>query len=145
VEEQRRNNPEDEVIAALAGKRRWSREDGKTALAALRRSGLKLEPFAKQHGLVAQRLRWWRDQLGDNASEPSSAVADVKFTPVRLVEKPHEASKPDLPRPAPASRPPPEVNGMEVVLTNGRRIRVPSDFDASSLARLLSVAEGRLC
>ncbi len=66
MEEQRRNDPGDDVIAALAGKRRWSREDGKTALAALRRSGLKLEPFAKQHGLVAQRLRWWRAEGSPN-------------------------------------------------------------------------------
>lgn len=39
---------------------RWSEVEARGVLEAWRRSGLSLEGFAKQRGLVSQRLRWWK-------------------------------------------------------------------------------------
>ena len=42
---------------------KWSEVEARGVLEAWRRSGLPLERFAKQRGLVSQRLRWWRKKL----------------------------------------------------------------------------------
>lgn len=50
------------VAAAQAGAR-WSREEAQEALEAWNRSGESLAAFARRHGVVAQRLSWWRKRL----------------------------------------------------------------------------------
>ncbi len=52
----------------------WSEVEARGMLEAWRRSDLTLERFAKQRGLVAQRLRWWKQ-----SSTPPSPVG----TPAR--------------------------------------------------------------
>ncbi len=56
-------------------------------LEAWRRSGLPLERFAKQKGLVAQRLRWWKQKFEFQeralATRPAPALL-----PVRIAETP---------------------------------------------------------
>mgnify|MGYP000647403714 CR=1 FL=1 len=146
MEAQRLNDPGNDSIAVVARKRRWTREDAEALCEAQQRSGLTLERFAEIHGIVAQRLRRWRDQSEHNASGPSSMTPDVKFTPVRLVQqqprKRPTSEVPYPPHPAHASNFPPEANGLEVVLANGRCVRVPPDFDAASVVRLLAIVEG---
>ena len=46
---------------------RWTSEVARQELGQWRASGLPLEAYARQRGLVAQRLRWWRQQLGVDA------------------------------------------------------------------------------
>lgn len=42
---------------------RWSEADARAALDAWKRSGVGAHTFARQHGITAQRLYWWRDRL----------------------------------------------------------------------------------
>lgn len=42
---------------------RWSEHEARGVLAALRKSGLTLQRFARERGLVPQRLRSWRRRL----------------------------------------------------------------------------------
>lgn len=49
--------------------RQWSPEEAQAVLAEWRASGLSLGRFARERGLGAERLRWWKKRLGD-WSEP---------------------------------------------------------------------------
>jgi hypothetical protein len=42
---------------------RWTADDARVALDAWKRSGLGAHTFAREHGITAQRLYWWRDRL----------------------------------------------------------------------------------
>jgi transposase len=88
------------------------------------KSGASIEAFAAREGLDARRLKWWRWKL--RPSVPSAA-AEPRFVPVRVVGGSARAAG---------------GSGalVEVVLTNGRVLRVPPGFDADELARLLAVA-----
>jgi len=53
----------------------------------------------------------------------------MRFHPVRLVEPEHRDPRPGT---------------IEVVLLNGRRVRVPQGFRVEDLVRVLEVLEGRV-
>src|SRR5438128_727887 len=42
---------------------RWTEDDARTALDAWKASGVGAHTFAREHGITAQRLYWWRDRL----------------------------------------------------------------------------------
>jgi transposase-like protein len=111
-------------------------------------SGLTIAEFAREAGLNARSLSWWRWQLTTKASEEPAVKASETLA-VKPGEQPAaprrrraRASKPSLTFvevAAPAARREP----LEVVLGGGRCIRVPVDFDATALERLLAVLERR--
>lgn len=104
------------------GRRRWTLDVAKQVLAAFATSGLTLAAFAAREGLQLQRLYKWQRQLSEQA-------APLKFAevPVR-----------DVSRDAPAS-----ADGVfEIVLGNGRIVRVGAGFEVAALQRLLSVVDG---
>jgi len=110
-------------MAAAVEKRYWREADGRAVVTAWRRSGEPLSSFARVHGVKAQRIAWWATRLQASASEP------VRFHPVRLLESASSSGK--------ASG-----EAIEVVLADGRRVRVPAGFVAEDLARVLRVLEG---
>ena len=79
-------------------------------------SGLNVAAFCARHGLAAPSFYAWRRTVQRRDSPPAP------FVSVRLV--PDEA-------PAPAA--------LEVVLPDGRLVRVPPGFDAATLRQLLAV------
>ena len=95
-----------------------------------RRSGQSGADYAKAHDLDQGTLAWWASRLrGEVAAEPArkrkSAPAflavRVRETPTRLVE-----------------------GSLEVVLANGRCVRINGDFNVERVSRLLAAAEGGL-
>jgi hypothetical protein len=82
-----------------------------------RTSGLSVRAFCARHGLTTAGFYNWRRVLERRAAE------QVVFAPVRVV--------PDA-MPAPTS-------ALEVVLVDGRTVRVAPGFDAATLRRLLAV------
>lgn len=48
---------------------KWSEVEARGVLDAWKRSGLSLERFAKQRGIVSQRLRWWLAKFRKAASD----------------------------------------------------------------------------
>jgi transposase len=90
------------------------------------RSGLTQTEFCRRHGLKLANFAWWKRRLtlrigaGTSRSEARSASA-AKFVEVAL----------------PAER----ASGYEVVLSGGRVVRVPDEFDAESVSRLISAVE----
>ena len=90
--------------------------------------------YAAEHGLHAGTLAAWGSKVGSAGAESEAASrAVVAFLPVRVAGQVGKESAP-------------MTSVMEVVLLNGRRVRVGKEFDEDAVARLLDVAEGgRAC
>ena len=111
----------EEEIRGILGKRRWSEEEGRLVVSAYQASGKTLSSFAREYGLQPSRMWRW------SARVRGERKGGMRFHPVRL----REAEPLD-----------PKAGPMEVVLVNGRRVRVPQGFVAEDLARVLEVGEG---
>lgn len=110
-------------------------------------SGLTQVEFCQHHELSLPAFRWWRWKLKqeDAKNEALSAPQEtngqsMRLVPVRVVE-PELASSP-VPR---VSAPSERTSTFEVRLQSGTCIRVPGDFDAESLGRLLRTLESVRC
>jgi len=57
-------------------RRHWTADHARGMLAAWSKSGLSLSAFARQQGVNAERLRWWRKQLG-TAEDNRATVAFI--------------------------------------------------------------------
>ncbi len=72
------------VAAAQAGAR-WSREEAQEAINAWERSGESLTAFARRHGVVPQRLSWWRKRM---AIGSAPKLAPLALLPVTVRQAP---------------------------------------------------------
>ena len=88
-----------------------------------RASGLSVRTFCARHGLATASFYNWRRVLQRRAAD------EPAFVPVRVV----------------ADAVPTQASALEVVLTDGRAVRIAPGFDAATLRRLLAVLEGRPC
>ena len=89
------------------------------------RSGLSLLAFAGKHGLCYSSLLRWRGRQGNGANVLAlpDTEADPRFVRVKMEG---------------------EVPGEDYVLSwaGGRSLKIPRQFEADSLRRLLTVLEG---
>ncbi len=92
---------------------RWTEARARDVLRALEDSGLSAAAFAEREGLRVQRLFFWKRRLG--RQQPGAA----KFVEV-------------------AAR---AAHGVEVVLRNGRTLRIPESIDVRALRRLVAALE----
>lgn len=97
----------------------WTEVEGRAAIAAWKKSGLSVEKFAKERGLVPQRIYWWRKKLEAKAAEPAKATA---LLPVRVIE---------------ARRGDP----VTVLLRSGHMLKVGRGFDEDAFARAVALLE----
>jgi transposase-like protein len=105
---------------------RWTEQDARDVLAALRRSGKPVRVFAAEHGLDPQRVYLWRRRLG--GAEPTT-FQELMVRPATGLAVADTAG-----------------NSFEIVLASGDVVRVPPWFDGAALARLLEVlAQVRAC
>lgn len=104
------------------------------------KSGVGAEQFAVREGVKPAALKWWRWRLGgeDRKKGPEpTAVATASPTPPQRV-----GARPVFVEVEAASTPAPtESARYEVVLGNGRVVRVPVGFSDGELARVLVIAE----
>lgn len=63
------------------GWKQWTKAEARQVLAAWKKSGLPLGTFARERGVGAERLRWWRKRL----SETATVKRKKRAVPVRLV------------------------------------------------------------
>ena len=89
-----------------------------------RASGLSVPAFCTRYDLTPASFYYWRRVLERRAAKEPAA-----FVPVQVV----------------ADAVPAQASALEVVLTDGRTVRVAPGFDAATLRQLLAVLEGRLC
>ena len=86
-------------------------------------SGLSVRAFCERRGLAIPSFYAWRRALERRAAEKAA------FVPVQVVADPV----------------PTRTSALEVVLTDGRTVRVAPGFDGATLRQLLAVLEGRPC
>src|SRR5450432_2330747 len=96
-----------------------------------RESGLTAEEFANELGCSRRSLVFWKWKLGKGARATrvvsSAKVRRVAMTRLPLVEL------------SPLATP----DRFELELVGGRRLTIPSGFEADTLRRLLAVLESR--
>jgi transposase len=92
--------------------RRW--------IAQWRASGLSVRAFCDRRGLATPSFYNWRRVLERRAAEKAA------FVPVQVV----------------ADAPPAQASALELVLADGRIVRVAPGFDAATLRQLLTALEG---
>jgi len=78
-------------------------------------------------------LKWWRWRLSGDARRAAAAAKS----------EPTKAAFVEIGPATPVPEAPVAGGSFEVVLRNGRVVRVPSGFSDGELARVLAVAEGR--
>jgi hypothetical protein len=114
---------------------RRTRADWIPEIQSWRASGQDAEEYAAARGLHPRTLAWWGRLLGKEAPPQGSAASRggrlPQFLPVRLAASSGGASV----------NVGAEPSTIEVVLLNGRRVRVGSEFQVGALARLLDAVE----
>ncbi len=122
-------------LATATRKRYWREADAKLVVRAWRSSGQDLSRFAAEHGISVSRLSRWAARLGARRRgglnprlirRRSASALKLRFHPVELIGG--EGARSDA---------------IEVVLVDGRRVRVPARFAAEDLDRVLEVLDGR--
>lgn len=91
------------------------------------RSGLAVGEFARRRGVSPATLYWWRSQL----SRRDRRGRGPKIVAVEMVG----SDDVDAPK---------RDRGFELELAGGRRLHVPTHFDAGELSRLIAALE-RAC
>ena len=88
-------------------------------IARWKRSGLSVRAFCGAEGLNPMTFYWWRRELG-RRDQPQPS-----FLPVHVLAETTE----------------PSPVGVEVVLANGRSVRVSAGFDPRTLVRVVEALE----
>ena len=102
----------------------WSEVEARGVLEAWRRSGLTIERYAKDRGLVPQRLRAWRKKLAER-DRHGALVAAPAVLPVRVAEQPRRGEP------------------VTVLLRTGHMLKVSHGFDEDAFARVVALLEAR--
>lgn len=99
----------------------WSEVEARGVLEAWRRSGLPLQQFARQRGLVPQRLHWWKRKLSFRVKPEAAA----ELLPVRVTGDVGRRGEP-----------------VTVLLRTGHLLKVARGFDEEAFARVVAILEG---
>jgi transposase len=119
-----------EILTGVERRRRWSAEEKLRILAEAAVKGSCLSAIARQHDIRRQQLYQWRSDLrrGFLSSAPTGFVS-VELAPEETV--PGHESKAVLTCAHP----------IEIVLRNGRSLRVAHDVPDTVLHRMIRIAE----
>jgi len=98
-------------------------------------SGQSVRAWCRRHGVKETAFHWWRRELARrDAERPPSVRRDAEargpsFVPVHVTDDP--AGDTD--------------SQIEIVLTDGRRVRVTGTVNSEMLTQVLDVLEPRVC
>jgi len=127
-----------EVISVVARRRRWTLEQKLALVEAVSQPGASVAAVSDRHGVSRSLLFEWRRQAGEGTMPGMVGTqAPAALVPVRVVED-------GPPKQAPPSRA--EWLGtatatIEVVLTNGRTLRVCEAIGPEVLGRLAAALD----
>jgi transposase len=135
----------DEVISVVARRRRWPLEQKLALVEEVSRPGASVAAVADRHGMSRSLLFEWRRQIREGTM-PGVVRAETArvLVPVRIVE---DAPPKKAPRPPSSSRGSAERAGksaatVELVLSNGRVLRVSEAIAPEVLGRLAAALDG---
>ncbi|WP_122050964.1 IS66-like element accessory protein TnpA [Asaia bogorensis] len=114
-----------EILVGVERRRRWTDEQKLRILAEVGIDGASVADVARRHAIARQHLYQWRAWF--RRRQPAvPAPSEVCFLPVEPIMD------------APPSGEPPR---LEIVLANGRIVRIAGDAPDATIARLIRVAE----
>ena len=132
-----------EVISVVQRRRRWTVEQKLALVEEASRPGASVAGVAGRHGMSPSLIFDWRRQLreGTMPGIVGTAVSAPTLVPVRVV---NEALTPRRPSRNSCARPerPAKPATMELVLPNGRLLRVSETIRPEVLGRLAAALEG---
>jgi transposase len=123
-----------EIVTRGEGRRSYSAEEKVRLVAETLRPGETVTAVSRRHGICTSLLHRWRRAA--RGEVPSRRAARPQLLPVRLVA-PDAAAPQPKPAPVPGIAPAP----IEVVLRNGRVLRLTTTTDAAVVARLAAALE----
>jgi len=118
-----------------------------------RESGQSVRAFCRAEGLREWACYFWRRELarrgdrdaaGDDLRPRVRAAAPVSRSSTQVAPR-HDAASSFLPVRVVQPRATAAVGDVEIVLTEGRTVRVSPGFDRETLADVLAVLEARPC
>lgn len=115
--------------------RRRSAEEWQGLLVELAVSGEDLARFCRRHRLHPPTLRWWRWRLAGRGTDSEAGAVPAVPNPPQFAEVRWRET--GLAGEATA--------GFELLWNDGLTLRIPREFDAGALRRLLSVLEVAGC
>ena len=122
-------------------RRKWTPEQRQQIVIDALRSGMSIERFARMSGLAPSVVHRWKHELafriGHGQGPAQHSAAAPTFASVHVAPAP---SKPAA-RMASNTSDAPARDTVEVILTNGRRVRLHAQMDAKVLHNLLAVLE----
>ena len=129
-------------MTVKARAKRWTKIEATALLDRADASGLSDRAFARSVEMNVQRISWWRKSLDRRRRQirrgrPKKTPDFVELRPPideRLLAP--SARGPSLPG---------LIGEIEIQLTNGRSVRVPSSIDLSRLEHLLMILDRRPC
>ncbi len=134
-----------EVISVVARRRRWTLEQKLALVEEVSRPGASVAAVADRHGMSRSLLFEWRRQVREEAM-PGVVRAETApaLVPVRIVEDapPKETPRPPVPSRRSAERAGKSAATVEVVLSNGRVLRVSEAIAPEVLGRLAAALDG---
>jgi transposase len=142
-----------EIISTVERRRQWPTEDKLRIMSEALAPGATIAATADRHGVCRSQLYTWLRLARDGKLPGISMRAPeaTAFVPVQISADPRPSPEPSTnhsPIPPTSSRPPASpMRGrraamVEVVLTNGRIVKIDETIDPDALARLLAVIDG---
>jgi hypothetical protein len=102
----------------------WKEQQWRRRINQWRASGVSVQAFCARHDLAPASFYRWRRALERRVAEEPTAFVSVQVVADAVLIPP---------------------SALEVVLADGRTVRVAPGFDAATLRQLLAVLEGRPC
>lgn len=144
-----------EIISTVERRRQWPAEEKLRIMSDALAPGATIAATAERHGVCRSQLYTWLRLARQGRLPGISLRAPLmpSFVPVRVSDDDIGPSAPttaDAPSAKPATSPRAPVTSMrgrrpamvEVMLTNGRIVRVDETIDPDALSRLLAVLDG---
>ncbi len=127
-----------EIVTRGEGRRSYSPEEKARLLTETAAPGARVSEVARRHGICASLLHRWRRQAEGRPVRklPRRAARPASLVPL-LLEAGNPASPPVNGQAAAGAAEP----GIEVVLRNGRVLRLGAGADATAVARLAAALE----
>jgi transposase len=139
-----------EIISTIERRRRWSAEEKLRIMSEALEPGATVAAVANRNGVCRSQLYTWL-RLARDDRLPGISIAPQpleSFVPVRIAPParptPADSQPPSSP-PVPDTRPVSSrrrTSVVEVVLGNGRTLKVDESIDPAAFARLVAVLDG---
>ncbi|MBF0851656.1 transposase [Gluconobacter sp. R75690] len=128
-------------LLAVRVRKTWTPEESLALLIDARQSGMSLDRYAKMNGLTSSVLYRWQKQFADQIAEcPADPLArQPKFASVKIEEIPSTPQTRASPLVS-KDRQNPKAH-IEIVLRNGRILRVTPPIDFDVMTRLADALE----